>query len=696
MYTQQWQQPQQQLSYDPTYVDESLFVAVQPNNPPVHIPVQTHPNMEPYVASISAMLVHEIQASVQRNKNNLRIFLFNQMARNCYSNQDYAELLQLTVNMVLMQLMRQNGQGDPLQIAGGWIPNIVQMRAAANAMMHPILMNYLDAGMQNEAAAGAQAFQNAVGETARFIQQMSRPVQPNFQAPMHGGGFNTGGAIYGGSQGGFNPMQQGMQQGMPINRGAGISGGTGLFSNSSQSTPQLVRNDQVVSAGANAYEEQLNKVMAARRAPAPVAVNQSPNMNPNGLNMGSGFNQPMNQARSAVISEIGTTSYPPANGFKQEPFQGLPQAQKQIEATVVGSNEVVWKPSDSQPYHPAWNPRTQELFYVKSDDGSVIAVLKDKPENAMLNQPMQYDAHQIGRPPLELKPHISSANDEVVNREAPTVKDIEVTLCEKPIFDVCVDSASSVGSIEAAFKGVFDKPNQAYRTLRFLADQITFKSGQDSQETMQKLRDIHAATTLTELHRVMKSMNRPEELGILLRLDKLMTDEVNSCLNNALSLTTRIDSFVMDFADLPQYINSHHGPRISEIWQRQDRVIASDTIELFEGDEARDYAATLSDEIPEDHSAFTGSIAFLVKRVTYTYLPLAAHELNIAIKDKRAALLTDTGHTQLLKLVKDLFVAPYVTEQGYNRHYLVTTDGLRFQVIKGLLVSDAYLIKYIE
>lgn len=663
--TQSWGQ-QQQLPFDPTYVNQSQLVSVQPGQPPVNIQVQTHPNLEPYVPFISSLLINEIQTAVQVNPNNLRIFMFNQMSRQYYNNQDYAELLQLTTNWVLLHVMRANGNVDPSQVAQQLVPQICQMRAAANCAAYQPLLGYIDQSMQLEAQNGFRAFQQTVSEVSRFIQQLTRPQQPQ----SFGMGMQSG---FGG--GGGNPGMGGSS--------------TGLFSSNQQAQPTTTGTRFDNSGGGNnPYEQQLREMRTGGQ--------KQPQGGFGGvLNQGV---QPRQSNTAAVVEEFGSGI--PNRGFGAAPAQPTtgnwsaaktPDQGEKIEATVL-TGEVKWKRSNQQPYHPAWNPKTQTIVYVEAN-GDVLAVPTQKPHNAM-NEPLDYDRHSIGRVPqgAPIIPKSTSLEDAIVSRELDPAAPIDLVTNETITLDTHEVSAAISAGLEAFAKGVTRRDHAAYRSLRFIAEPLYFQSDEIAEKVVKKLTEISESRTLRRVQEILQRMDSPEELGVQIRLDRILTREVNDALAMNLGIVMRIDSFMVDYGDIDGYLRSKHGNRLADVLREHEIDMLTRAIEVFDGPEATAYANNLLEEIPEDQRV-PGRILFLVKRVTFTHLSESAHELNLALKGSTASLLTEAGHPALYKLAQELFDNATIKENSYARHYFITTDGVKLCVDRGWLNKDATLIK---
>ncbi len=175
-------------------------------------------------------------------------------------------------------------------------------------------------------------------------------------------------------------------------------------------------------------------------------------------------------------------------------------------------------------------------------------------------------------------------------------------------------------------------------------------------------------------------------------IDRQLTNIINSFLGNNLSLEgLSIDSFSTDIGELSQYITKHFGNSYAK------------SLELFEMEFMRSFYRLVrkEDTVSIFGSEYDGRkdgivYNFTVDGVSITTVNMSSSELEIDA-DKNIALMIQEGRSPVLyNIAASLFEQIKSLGGGtpfYN--YMITREGARFLLYKGYLGADCYLIRKI-
>lgn len=176
-------------------------------------------------------------------------------------------------------------------------------------------------------------------------------------------------------------------------------------------------------------------------------------------------------------------------------------------------------------------------------------------------------------------------------------------------------------------------------------------------------------------------------------LNKLMTECVNDILRNRMSLETSIDSFAGDLNELVPYIAKKYGGLWINAWE----IIEAETLvakALFapENETIVDgFTSILAEsEDSTDNSVKANDIHLHIRRYSISLIDVLSKDLNYNLTNKEALLISPTISPSLFRLAEHLFDVG--NSVGIQIHVLVTQDNVKYQISKGSMVKNSYLI----
>lgn len=740
----QWQQPQQQwqpvmqqaqLPFDP-FNATNPQLPVQIGYAPFQVQVSCSQAMQTYVGLVTSLLIAEIQSRVQSNA--LRMFMFNQYSRNGYQNEDFVELIDISINYAEVLLMQRRAQNTEQAIRQA-VAEVCSFAACGPVRDFPAIQSYLNPQMIQEAQQGLSNMSLIV----RQVMEMKARQNGGFPQGNQFGGQQIGGYPPGmqpGFQPGFQPQNPGMfRQGL-------TPGQTGLWRSETQMPnrvqPQTSYDTTSVDSQANRMLDRLRRqtgqtaehvTQSAQQShqmlhsrfitPTAAAVQSeqpktpfiqqpfkgkpaNPGYNPNAIisEFGTGIQTPIDQAMKSMDSTaVPVTTQAPINT----------QQVSTAERKLYKPGEIKWVSTKEQPYLPAYNPRTHKIAFTHSDAGNVIAVLIKKTESEM--NMMEYDQHAIGRVP--------TAPSRFQKKEAETDPTTQIT--DKPEILSAVKLISSgrtfletseaagaiAANIDAILTGKLDNVCNAVRTTIEVASPLVCNNQEMVRHYTARIEEISNSGNFDDAVRLLKTLNAPEDALLVNKVDAVLTEELMNVLRVNLMLKVRIDSFLEDALALDTVLRNRFGDDVANALKNQEAKILSRCISTLSGDDVKafelhvmydgdapeletleDSATTEETDALKAQQEAKPGLAFMVNRVTYTHSAAHAYQLELALVDKQPALLTAEASPILYSMAVALFEDEEIRRVDYRRHYFVTKDGVRLQITRGYLNRSSYIV----
>lgn len=400
-----------------------------------------------------------------------------------------------------------------------------------------------------------------------------------------------------------------------------------------------------------------------------------------------------------------------------------------VEVPVV---DVRWIPSDEQHYVELYRPRTQEYEIQTVTLAEDVIGINGLPTNTInrfviknKENPMDREKHITSlttetqrKLMVEVPAHYRSRGEALEN----TMKAIAANVTTKPedrdpeIVEFLQKNLRRSGYMRGSvfsLKEAVDRTwlyhkaesGEFFTATAFLQDfsMVTnFVTVGDYFEEVERIMTMVMPLRITDEIRVVMAMDdTPAEMrSVLVRIDKLVTKAINSILLNKLSLDVAIDSFTSDYDALLGLLRGKYADVYYESFVREMNRLIHKQMRLVKNSDV--LSLTLSSEeetgadgTPEPKRIRTNSFGFR-NPITITTMDVLAAELELGFYKQDGfdmpARIMESNHSILFWYAKSLFdsVDPIVSE--HSRHYLVTADDEYFELHRGLIGKENYLL----
>ncbi|BDD79608.1 hypothetical protein [Burkholderia phage FLC9] len=680
-----------QLPADPYNAERQPLQGISLNNPPT-VPQFNAPGfMGDLIPVISAAIAMDIQDNAPRHPP--RMFVYNLVSRNGFQNEIFAGLVMGVTDWVCLALADRKFQ-NPEQAAQALVPKMVEMFVAVQILQYPQLQSDTPVQAQQTVENLGRIWQELQNEIPQFKASnvYAQMMQGGFGGGNQGGGWAQQGNRWGGNQGGgwnAGGQQQSGRWGMG-NQG-GAWGGGGNRQAPRQFTGMNTGNTGLFSAGGGAgssegsSSDRFNTDRFATRGDAPSAIKPDPN---------SSW-VPKN-APSEKVDKM-TVPATPLQQVETKPVQNEPEH--------VDSTKLKWRPSLSQPYSLAYNPRTQLMYLQQQPDGAVIQLVKERTES-----PMDREKHRLPTTFGSIPKNVDTTKSaESLKRVKAGVKELTTQVGDgeageeppkRPLVQVIEDAwvletSETLAWLQGTLKCMATvKDSQVPDVFRIRAQVAEpFVAATDERGALQSFAE---AKSYSELREMMLSVEGAMSVPLYKAINQRMTDVVNRVLSQNLSIPDiRITSFVEDAEEVAGAIEKFYGDAFSNAFLgNQVKNIRAAFAEFVTEEEE----VLLTDNLLMDREYAKDKgpkITYLVANFTLTYLNVAAVELELELDpaDKIASMIT-SDLPELYELARSIFEA---TEgELFHRHLIRTADDHLLEVTQGLIGQDVFLIRKVK
>ena len=663
----------------------------QNGSPPVNVSgVRVHPEIAQAVPFIASEIANQVGANMTRSA--AHMYLFNEMVHNNFNNNRYYETVMLASNYAYIGIKRGMFTNMQQAIVGA-VQVILRMANAMNIIALPQLQQMIPPGAVNEARnmmpeiqgmqneIFAMNNQNALGNQNMGVQQQQPMMQ---QGPFVSN--NTGFA---------QPQQQYPQMHQPVNNmfigpSANLGGGLFVNSNSPQQSAQ-----QHVSRTANVHGTGKYDYLHANKP----QVNQTP------VQQVMPMPTPHVQQMAPQMPSMPEPMVPdePVMDFKGENLGNM------------------WKPTKRQTYVPAINSRTQvRVHYINPQAGSskfeserlydIIPIEQAGEENMDRNQhfvtPTSKALTQVIPPKQTTRmdaaysslDKLSNAVVEIDAKKSDVVaKDEAIKAASKNMEKYVMESVDSLDKAILSCKYLSKSVNgddadcTAYRVDAYMRK--LFVSRQDYAPVLQGFatcRNINALAQ--EMVKAFESHESDKELKEMVAgLDRYLKEKLSHVLTMKMSLPAiDFDSFMYDAPDLFDYIKSKFGEGFKEALIRyQGEFIMKHLNTVNDIDLCMSFDEPVSDITTEvTNKVFVYGIE---EQISVTYVDVQAFELDINLVHDKPNLVMESTLPELYKFVRAT-VDSEIQKIPFAAHYMVTADDCVFELHKGIIGKDSYLI----
>lgn len=654
-------------------------------NPP-HVPnLNVPPPLQPHYPHIVAMVLHQTQEQAERNP--LRRVFFNLLAPNEFRNQQFADLVEVAVLFLDME-MRANKFRTIEDGIAQCIPWVIDRAVAGNVHYWPDLMRFVEPQYQAQVQQMCGEFHNGI---LRTIQQGMQPVQ------QQGYGVTS------------NPP--------PVQRTGYQGGGHSPVIEMDPSLGSKRRQDraqeqQTVQRG---YTEQTTgNHRIDRHASVTPAIEEEIRM--------SG-------SKMVVVKEADDGSTPQ---YGTQPIQGRVQQarvsdvryhdrdENGVVVEVLDDNTVPRLESDAnhhrtpeQPYPLAHHPTHQTLFHVIQEDGTATHLIKDKPSYNAMN----YDDHELsvtfGKPPAA---QIFGRADAALDRIGEGVSQLDTSpvypaerdLGElgEELVDELTKSVRDGWSLETSlteawFSAVLarspisDEIPDVFMAFSKIATPIVVETNQQAN-----LKLLASSPDLATLAGRLNSMK--DEMGDALwyALNKHFTETINAVLERNLSFKfLKITHFSDDAADLIPYLEKHYGSATALGLIKNEASLVAALTNHMNADETQSYSKLLAGYRSVDPETMP-ELAVVLKDVSITLLNALCYDLDLELQAGVGAAVMESSMPVMHALLRTIFEKTdemlAASDGKLLHHYLITTDGRIMEATRGFLGKDYYLLTLID
>ena len=607
---------------------------------------------------IVAHFINVVTASAQTPP---RIAYLNTVAQNGWINNETIQAYNDVLDMlrVMVQENRINSPIDGVQPA---VEAVIVFRVSMLCANDPNILHFIDAGIQQELVMRTQEYANFRATVQAYRQQSEQSRYAQTYQNMNLSAAFQGGAV-----------------------------GTGMFSNGSSA----VAEGSVAGMEANTSSMSHYQRLAAEARKRAEAEQQ------------------------ASVNNFGL----PAVGYSH------PAVSKPVVAEVQDAVVTRWVPSDEQHYVDLYRPRTQEYEIVPTLLAEDVLGINGLPTNSITRFVIKNK-----EAPVDREKHITSMSNSTTQKlmvKSPphyrsrgeavesTLKAMAVVATVKP-----EDRSSEVLEFLQANLRKSSTDREKANSIKEAIDRTWLihktEAGEDFtasaflQDFLITTNFVTVGNFLTEIDRIMTGVmplrvadefrvvmgnsETPQELiALLVRIDRMLTKSVNDILLNKLSLDISIDSFTSDYEDLLALLRGKYAEvyydslsiAVQKLMHKQMKLVKNFDVRGF------DEETEVNPDVPMPKKVRTNSFGFQ-NSITVTTLDVLAAELEFGFYKQDAyempARIMESNHGVVFWYAKSLFgsVDPVIADQ--SRHFLVTADDECFELHRGLIGQDNFLI----
>jgi len=641
-----------QLPYDPSKLARQ-FMPINLNQPPFIPNIQASQMVAQVLPQLCAAIALEIQRNAQMNA--VRVLMFNIMSENNFNNVEFNQLLNTIVLKIEADMVRNPNQ-MPGNLADSVVPQVVAMYAGAIAARYPDLQQFVPPQVYMQAVQAGNALNSLVQDSKNILNMAMQRMQQQ--------------ATYAQPQAGFQqPVYQQPFQQQPVGYAQPMFG--------TQPRPDLPAHNRFFQGES---EQQGTQHTWQPQAPA----------------------QPQPTFQSSSFQDHVATPPQGNAGWERQPESSTPNQQDvAIEEFLMNEEELnvtQWKATPDQPYLTGFSPRTHTQHYERNHNHNVVQIITQRPEI------MDYDAHGVPYPSYMAKAPwkenfqnvadstvklLNAINDEVAaHAEDP----------ERGFFTsgnaIAADLIVAESSLPAAItylryrRATVRQENpelQAYGAL--VNFQIILHEDDLDDDIAQQnnivLDHLPFQANFIQLRDQLNKLTDEFKRLHLRKLNTILTREINLILSGNLGVGLKITNFMEDIEYIDEILLQDYGPLVLDAWEKhQDNHIS------------RLFSVPLTDAVEVDEAAENMKKALLDRYSTVTLLTMTSTAMDIEIPDSRSVRIDSVLNPVLHELVT-VFLPMVKNYDLAHRHYVVTLDGVVFEITSGWLVDDCQMIRVV-
>ena len=360
-----------------------------------------------------------------------------------------------------------------------------------------------------------------------------------------------------------------------------------------------------------------------------------------------------------------------------------------------------WFPSHDQYYRTAFNRRTHYNVFTYGEDDVVIESI-----NLLQESEVDRSKHTLTSIP-RAHAYDVNARVEAVEATANTLQAITTVGLEEAGIDVKEYIKSGWLATPTLELALFDArasrlaltvsedPPSIFRCFSVVAK--PFVSRISLEQIMHRL---CSKTSFAEIAREMKDqiavISRMVKDGnpgatdvdlFLSEVENLLTDTINDFIANKLSLpSVTISDFVGDIGGLHEYLSRSYGYIYENALDAYETVFV-DMVMSGLDKEAHTALADMVSVPGLGEECYT----FLAQRYSFTFIDLWDSELGLGLEEVGAVAIIESVTPLLYKVAKSLFDQQGTENQAFH-NLLITQDNVRYELHKGIIGKDTFLI----
>lgn len=649
-----------QLPYSTTQV-QFPFIPLQPGVAPF-IPngLQIPSPLQQLVPLIVYEGIHNIQIAATQSA--LRVFFFNQMAANGFSNNEFIQFINGLTYIIDLR-MRTLNNADVQRVITQTAIDYTEYKVAMNAAVYPALTTVLPQEAMTAINNCINSFNVHVGQMEQVV---NRPMvnQQNTGVPQNMIGMPIG-----------QPNNQ--AYGMLYNGGNNSRPPDRYIDNFNSQNNRPVPNVSTMPIVTNLQHTQQNSTYTPRSSPEVLSArNAIRDTTP--VKQVSVSAQDTNRVELERVVPI----YRESNNFiPSKDFEG-------------------WKRSDTYPVTLAYDINTSELMYAIAPDGTVIPKLLKKAEN------MERDKH--------LKPpSLTPAWATNIPMETPISIDAN-TGDEKPlsISDMtflqppCPPTLTTKNSNdnwafnEAALRLEIERHHKRRHYIASESNEVeTVAASKEILSVVDSLIDAvneeEAVSIIKHATEINSLTDFRTDVKALAKINDRLTKRVNVFIKNELGLASgTITNYAEDILELIPYLKETYGDSVSECLRKSHRKILKESLNYATGE--------MNDAI---NSCFYEKLV-IEKEDDFVLINFYENNLFVSVDLSVIELkieLPVTKHSvgilkEELPLLYEIAERAYktVTSNDRNNCYIRTADDITYRITTGAFNSNFYLISLVE
>jgi hypothetical protein len=641
---------------------EQNFLRFPIQDPPYVPRVEIESWMHGYVRIVAGMSANVIQEQAQSNP--LRVFFFNLFSRNRFANEEFIALVQGILDYIVVSVVNQPGI-QVEAILDDAVRNIIELMTASMTKLYPQLGNYLNAQSVDVVNGHIREFERITMAIAEYRRrsgyQQVPPGHSGIRMPAYDGMTVTPSRMGGSSYQEIYPA---------LGRQSMSAGYLGCYDGVHEASAQLFNGGQapqsIAPKSGEIYSSRFSN-LSDTSVPRYAHTNGSTSQG--------------NTTMNAVIEEK------PA--LKDGPLEDINQT------------ALVWFPFRDQPYHPIYNPDTNQLFYQELAGGEVLAVVRNRGDD------MDYDRHKTKSVFGPIPPALDLDNSERVTyglqqglqeirqerqaREDQETPEVCTRVKEEVIEDSSLEAVWLQGAVEwqASAEG-----GRRPGIFRVYGDVYDIAVGDEDES------DFIEALRISGTFRNMRTVLDDQYGSVSESLWHKANDRATRLVNRVLALNlglreTSIDSFTEDFEALLQMLRQSYGAAMVEAFERHQRALIAAIYRETPEDNRTCIADVMCDSWPEGWER--PKLTFMSSWSSLTFVNCTSHELAVEWGNGTTALVTKRAVPVFYQIVRDIVEEARVLGYNLEQYLLQTLDGKVIEIGTAFLAADeGYVVRLVK